>query len=245
MQTRTIHTLLLLLATTSLLTACGGHSGSTVSALPSQADQPDWVETHPLSPPATLAGCLPLTPGTVFTATDGNTHRIIREIFNGIDAVAIIRIDPAGQRDSADYFRDDFSRPLGSIEYDDLGLPSEEIASSGEASGLADMQPGQTVIQDVQVVKEEFSQNGELRSRDIETVSGSVRFDGFVDLELAGQRFANSCKLTLQDDLREQAYSHVWITRGFGVVREDTYDEAGNLDPEDSHVITAVIVWPL
>ncbi|MGI4849598.1 MAG: hypothetical protein ACRYGK_15890 [Janthinobacterium lividum] len=242
--------LLSIAATTVVLAACGGHdNGRTVAVLPN-GSQPEnalpVIEQPSPNPPPMLNDCLALDPGTAFITSNGFRHEIRIEDFHGQPALAEITSTAEGLRENAAYFQlgSQGLITLGSIDYDEAGNVLEETTDTGSRGFPASLMPGQSVAQTYEETITETRPDGAIISTSTQPLSGSVYFEGFVDLDIGTLRFANACKLVVMPDSRINARSVIWLARGYGVIRIDDYDQNGELDAEDSSVLTQVVSRP-
>ncbi|MET3132040.1 hypothetical protein AAKU55_002310 [Oxalobacteraceae bacterium GrIS 1.11] len=237
----------------ALLTACGGGSGpapaatvASAAAAPASATATpaSAVPALPVSDSQTPAAskfsdCEQLTPGTKYTTSDGYSHVIGVEAFEGANVPADVEFHPNGSRDSVYYRTIDanFIHFLGNIQYTGTGVAVEHEAYSSGAQIPVDMKPGQVL---------KFSYTKVMTQPSAAPLTTNVTttftFVGFEDLTLGGHLFANTCKIMQTD---EKGLTEVfWMAKGYGPIREDSFDAQGVPVPNRQVALTAITSAP-
>lgn len=179
----------------------------------------------PVTPTApTLGDCYTLTPGIKYTLSDKRTILNVAEAFNGTDAFAQVRILPDGGRLLAFYqsISGGFIHQLGNKQYSDTGVLIDTEVDSASAEFSITTAPGQTFA-----INYSTSHSNPARvPQGSSSQTDNYLFVGFEDVTLAGQVFANTCKMSMLESFDNQRTTY-WIAKGFGLIRFESQDAQG------------------
>jgi hypothetical protein len=174
-------------------------------------------------------------PGTKYTMTDGYKTVILEETFEQKTAITAMRLRSDDTREGGNYFL------VGDTSIELLG--ATYYTSAGEYAGKyvystyripTNMTPGQTIENKFIETHEPVSGSG-----GTQLSSEKFTFVGLEDVELAGRKFTDTCKIKAFYSENGNVFVG-WVAKGFGFIKSERQDPQGVL-VANSHVELASI----
>lgn len=208
-----------------MLTACGGGEDGQV----------DVNTAQPPSQEIKFSDCFKLSLGTHFRMSDDIDVRIGNSSLQGVDRLASIMSD--GQTIIKEFrlIDGDWIRFLGDTEQT-AGLSYVYIYSD-DSRFPVQMNVGQSVS--ITYTASIFRNESQIKT---ETSTENITFIGYENLVLAGHTFENSCHISLTEN-GEESSTHTWWAEGFGVIKIEEHDAAGNLIDDRRNSISQILAY--
>jgi hypothetical protein len=188
------------------------------------AAEPETQEAAPAvadTTQSTVGACYRLTTGNKYELSDGTTHTIVSNTFDGKKKL----------KGDATYKDDELVSTAYRtvtkeyVEFAGRVTPTEKVTYTGYKIP-ATMKPGDT--SDVEYKSDTIvNRDGSEPKKPVtKTFNEKVTFVGVEDLTLGGKLFTGVCKIQIASP--KGAYSFAWIAEGFGKIKLEKYDASGN-----------------
>lgn len=207
----------------------------------------DDDQSTPVTPPTpvaapTFADCFALSDGVTYTMTDPDeggaaaTTTIVKEPFEGVTRTAMVEmVDTTTARSAATYWSQESAgiRFWGDLVYEGGVAAWKTLYSDGFTLPL-NLQAGQSVTLNFTNTVTQLTGTG---AGETETSARQTTwtFEGFESMTLNGHAFTNACKVkTVETGNTEDGPSTFWFARGFGIVKYQHTNAAGQVVEESA-----------
>jgi hypothetical protein len=230
-----IQSFVLTAALLASLTACGG--GDDDSSSPTPAPAP-----APVAP--TFGNCFEVVAGIAYTMGGDFESNVlmVEEAFDGtVRTGARDSSKTTGERLSASYWSQDSSgiRFWGDMLYENDAASEKDVFSAGFLLPLS-LQAGQLATLNYTRTTHYLTGN-QAGQTSTQTIQQTWTFEGFETMTLGGKTFENVCRVKVAEPAdTEFGPSTQWYARGFGLIRIQNTNGAGQVVEESSlETITA------